>query len=106
MKFLFFAVVLTLATGCSNDDDCTQADWLGTYTLKSNTDECEDEDIEIDPEFTVTAGTASNQIRVDGVDYNFTNCKVIESTFNIEIELDGDEIKFEAFGCKGEFKRK
>lgn len=104
-KILLLAVPLILASSCSKDDDCTQADWIGTYTLKSNTDSCEEEDIEIDSEFTITAGSSGTKLRVDGVDYNFTECKITDNTFGIEIELDGNEIKFEAFGCKGTFRR-
>ena len=62
--FLAMSAVLTLSVGCNDDDGptCTQEEFLGTY---NGTDECTSSGIPAST-ITITAGTSSNQLIING----------------------------------------
>jgi len=102
---LFFLLIILSNSACSGDDACTQADWIGTYTLTSDTD-CEiDESTSITFEETlvITAGTTDDEIVVDGDAVTFTECSA--SVFFATMSLDGDKLTLTALTCVGDYDK-
>lgn len=97
--FFFLFLVAVLATAC--DRDCTQEDWVGTYTA---TIDCTNEDI-VEEEFRISPGATENEIVIEGSALMINGCVVSGSeTFMDEVlgitivstidgELDGDNIR-------------
>ena len=99
-NFLLLLAVGLFFTSCGSDD-CTQSDWLGTWT---STDVCEStvdgvtETLTETNTFEITAGANENQIVVEGETYVIDGCSVNTSvdidgeTSSIKLELDGNTI--------------
>lgn len=106
---LLLGVLFSFASCGSDDGDCVAADWIGTYVLDADTQNCASEDVELSDTITITAGTDENSINFDGINAEVTGCN-IEATdpffgLTIEADLDGDEISVSGFGCTGTFIR-
>lgn len=96
-KYILSLVALSLLMVSCGSDDCTQADWVGTYT---STDVCEttvDGVTETTTEtttFEITAGANENKISVDGEVYTIDGCSITfgEGDISFSMELDGNTI--------------
>ncbi len=107
-KFFTLVVMLFVFQACGDDDDCVQADWVGTY---SGTIVCTEDGVEEDPEdvvITVTAagtdqlifnydttntGLETDPLDVDGCDVNFSASEQ-GITLTVSADLDGDNLSF------------
>ncbi len=108
-KFSTILVMFSLFVACGKDDNnCVQADWVGTYT---GTYICEEEESEIVKVFITASGNDKLEIAygVDGLGlyaryvdpFEFNNCKVNFSstseedgrTSSLEAEIDGDMLE-------------
>ena len=100
IKLLVLSAVSLFLISCGGDD-CTQADWLGTYT---GTDMCETttdgvtETTSDTYTIVITAGANENQILVDGDAFTIDGCKVSfsEGDISFSMELDGNTITGES----------
>ncbi len=100
--FLILALLFTLAS-CGGDDDCLQADWVGTYT---GTEDCNGEIA--DATMTVSAAgtdmliyfieTSSGTTEFDPLPFNGCNFNQQDEEdgirFELDVELDGDMLTF------------
>ncbi len=98
--FLILVLLFTLAS-CGGDDDCLQADWVGTYT---GTEDCNGETA--DATVVVTASGEDNIVFVIETDAStltfdplpFDGCNVNQSdddgTFSLDlsVDLDGNDL--------------
>ena len=94
---------------CGSDGDCTVEDWVGTYTLVPGTEDCPDENIELNSSITISAGSEANTINFDGIEAEISGCSLeySEPFFGISgsADLDGDDITVSVLGCTGTFTR-
>lgn len=94
-NFLLLLAVGLFFTSCGSDE-CTQDDWVGTYT---GTISCPDEDPE-DTTYVITAGATDNEILIDGDAVTFDGCKIsitevdpfFGAEITLELELDGNNL--------------
>jgi len=100
---LFFA--LSLAFSCSSDDDCAQSDWIGTYTLDESSVNCTDENVSLEEQFTISAGSNSSTILLDTDEIELDGCSFEYTVFGFTLsgELDGNELDFSGLGCSGTY---
>ncbi len=108
-KLFTLMVLLSVFAACGNDDDdCAQADWVGTY---SGTIVCTEDGVEEDPEdvtVTITAsgtdqlvfeydtpstGLETDPLDISGCDVNFSASEQ-GITLTVSADLDGDNLKF------------
>lgn len=102
-KFLVLVPILFFVVACG-DDDCTQEDWAGTYTLVENS--CEDATgVTLDSTLVLTVGGAEDEIILTGSTVIIDNCTAMDTIFGLEMELDGDELSFELLGCSAVYER-
>ena len=100
IKFLILSAVSLFLISCGSDD-CTQADWIGTY---SGTDMCETttdgvtENTSDSYTVVITAGATEDEILVDGDPFTIDGCKVSfsEGDISFSMELDGNTITGES----------
>ena len=94
----YLAIGALLFSAACGSDDCTQSDWLGTYT---GTETCDGVAEDGDP-FIITAGANDDELIVDGITFTFDGCslsyveedEIFGSTFSValNLELDGNTI--------------
>ncbi len=98
--FLILALLFTLSS-CGGDDDCVQADWLGTYT---GTEDCNGETT--DAIITVTAegddmivfliATDVSTAEFDPLPFDGCNVDMSDSdgtlTLDLSVDLDGNDL--------------
>jgi uncharacterized Zn-binding protein involved in type VI secretion len=97
IKWMFLLLTVGLMSSCGSDD-CTQDDWVGTYTGTETCDGVES----AEETFTITAGSTETTLVIDGETVAFDGCNVTESftfeflgittTSEITVELDGNTI--------------
>ena len=112
MKFLnlllvFFAI--GMITSCGSDGDCTTSDWIGTYKLDVDSQDCSSENISLNDIVVIEAGTLTDEIDFDGIEVSVNGCS-IEATdpffgSTITAELDGNQITVSGLGCTGTYIR-
>lgn len=109
MKNLLAGVLLFAVLGLAScgSDDCTAADWAGTYTLQGDAECMLDESttIEFDQTFVVVAGATDSEITINGetATINSDDCSV---TNFIRIVKDGNTLTADlGGGCIGEWSK-
>ena len=104
LKVLFVMGGFFFLASCGGSD-CVQADWIGTYTLDADASECDASTIS--NSISVTAGSSTEEIVLDGATYTLDNCEVGESVFGVGLQytLDGDKIKAILGACDAEYTR-
>jgi len=86
-------------------DDCTQADWVGTYTLDADSvdDLC---GVTFANTLTIAADS-TDAITINGDSWSLDNCEVGESVLGIGLQytLDGTSIELINGVCKGTYNK-
>lgn len=107
MKNLLFALLATAAIGFTScgDDECTNADWAGTWILDGESI-CEaDTNISALDTLTISASDTEGIIVVDGIESTVTDCQVSALAGAITMELDGDKITSSIGDCNFEYRK-
>ena len=95
-----FSFLLIVGLSSCGDSGCSQADWVGTYSISSGVGACElDEStsIEFDDTFVIEAGSNDTSLSLDGDEVTFSDCTA--SAFFLTLSLDGEELTVTAGPC-------
>lgn len=105
---LIFCLFFTFLS-CGSDDSCMTADWIGTYVLDTDTENCPGENVSLVETIEITEGTTANTVNFDGIEADVDGCSLsyTDPFFGLSgsADLDGDKISASAFGCSGTFIR-
>lgn len=109
MKKLITSILLIL-TGiiyyqCSYDQECSQIDWVGTYSINTTGANCTDSEGNniLPTELIIEAGSDASKIIFNGEEVEFTECEVRTSLGSMTIDF-GENI-LNSNGCSNTYTK-